>query len=447
MSHESDMRIKKREVKAGTIIHQEKPFVYVLSSKYRTDYCDYCFKKSQLSKCSGCKYVFYCGKGCQKLGWDIHKHECRNLGKVAPRIVPDGARLLSRLIKKIQKGGDQVREYYSETGYRMFKDLMSHYPNVKNDQRRMEHISALYGVLYEFLGNDRIPNSAELMGLYGRMCVNSFNICNQELQSLGTGIYLAASILDHSCEPNALAVFDGTTIQIRALKDLPCVDWSQIFISYIDVLNTTKDRQEELQKTYYFLCECPRCLEPEPMAEMTGAACPDPKCDFYIDVNMVLPGDKCKKCGEVVTEEFLERYKEVMEFTTAQIESMKQFTYLDTCKLCLDKHKGVLYRHNLKHVKILDLAFESSIDFQLFNNAKEYGLELIDSFYKYYGQIHPLTGLLHLKLGKILLYHNDITNAKKHLNEASHILKITHGITSSIYKEEVMPLLFQVHLE
>lgn len=97
------------------------------------------------------------------------------------------------------------------------------------------------------------------------------------------------------------------------------------------MLNTTRDRQEELQKTYYFLCECPRCLEPEPMAEMTGAACPDPKCDFYIDVNMVLPGDKCKKCGEVVTEEFLERYKEVMEFTTTQIESMKQFTCILTC--------------------------------------------------------------------------------------------------------------------
>ncbi|CAH0558711.1 unnamed protein product [Brassicogethes aeneus] len=229
MSHDSDMGLKKQEVKSGTIIHQEKPFVYVLSSKYRTEYCDFCFKKSELSKCSGCKCVYYCGRGCQKLGWDIHKMECKNLAKVAPRLVPDAARVLARLIKKLQKGGDQVKEYYSEKRYRMFKDLMSHYPTLKNDQHKMEHIGSLYGVLSEFLGNDRVPNSAEIMGLYGRMCVNSFNICNQEFQSLGTGIYLGASVLDHSCAPNAIAIFEGTTIQIRTLKDLKYYDLSEHF--------------------------------------------------------------------------------------------------------------------------------------------------------------------------------------------------------------------------
>lgn len=51
--------------------------------------------------------------------------ECRNLRRVTPRIVPDSARLLARLIFILRNGGDQVRSYYTEGSFRMFKDLMS----------------------------------------------------------------------------------------------------------------------------------------------------------------------------------------------------------------------------------------------------------------------------------------------------------------------------------
>lgn len=33
----------------------------------------------------------------------------------------------------------------------------------------MEHFTSLCGVLFDFLGNDTLPNSAELMGMYGRV--------------------------------------------------------------------------------------------------------------------------------------------------------------------------------------------------------------------------------------------------------------------------------------
>lgn len=38
------MKIKQR-IEPGTTILKETPFVYVLSSKVRTEYCDYCFNK------------------------------------------------------------------------------------------------------------------------------------------------------------------------------------------------------------------------------------------------------------------------------------------------------------------------------------------------------------------------------------------------------------------
>lgn len=60
------------------------------------------------------------------------------------------------------------------------------------------------------------------------MCVNSFNIIDQELKTLGTGIYLGASIMDHSCDPNTIAIFEGTTLHVRTVKEIPNFDWSKV---------------------------------------------------------------------------------------------------------------------------------------------------------------------------------------------------------------------------
>lgn len=109
--------------------------------------------------------------------------------KISPQILPDAARLLSRIIIRLKNGGDQIKSYYEETKFRMFKDLMSRklipiislqincllfygfsdYSDLKGDQKRMEHFASLYGVLVEYMGVHALPNSAELLGMYGRV--------------------------------------------------------------------------------------------------------------------------------------------------------------------------------------------------------------------------------------------------------------------------------------
>nr|CAD7416834.1 unnamed protein product [Timema poppensis] len=271
-------------INQGSVLLTEKPFVYVLKSKLRGEICDNCFQRRQLLKCAGCAYVQYCNRECQKQSWEDHKVECGNLRRVAPRVVPDAARLLARIIFKLKRGGGLERRYYTDTKSRTFKDLMSHYSNVKQDKLRMEHLTALSVVLTEFIGESNMPNSAELMAMYGRMSVNSFNILDPEMLSVGTGIYLGASIIDHSCDPNAVAVFQGTTIFIRTLRDIPALDWDKIFISYIDLLNFPQERRKELQQTYYFLCECRRCNDVEELAGMSSVVCPNQECRAPVPV-------------------------------------------------------------------------------------------------------------------------------------------------------------------
>lgn len=66
-----------------------------------------------------------------------------------------------------------------------------------------------------------------------QMCVNGFNILDPEMLSVGTGIYLGCSVIDHSCDPNAVAVFEGVTIHIRAVKDMPVLDWGKVYLYII----------------------------------------------------------------------------------------------------------------------------------------------------------------------------------------------------------------------
>lgn len=76
-------------------------------------------------KCSNCQYVYYCNRDCQKKAWLFHKIECPFLKQIFPKVVPDAARIISRIILRLRNGGDLERGYYTESQYRKFNDLMS----------------------------------------------------------------------------------------------------------------------------------------------------------------------------------------------------------------------------------------------------------------------------------------------------------------------------------
>lgn len=223
----------------------------------------------------------------------------------------------------------------------------------------MEQFVCLCGVLFEYLRDTPLPNAAELIGIYGRICINSFNITDMDMNTVGVGIYLGASVIDHSCNPNAIATFDGPNIIIRTSKDLPVLDWSQvdiakndmkhetklitilrillsnnntvvyilyamfifctqIRITYIDVLTSTTYRRNKLLSTYYFSCDCKRCKPTEPTAE-EAAACPNPSCTSPCSII----DDQCEKCGTQLSEDFKETFQEVSDFTAHNLERMK----------------------------------------------------------------------------------------------------------------------------
>lgn len=117
------------------------------------------------------------------------------------------------------------------------------------------------------------------------------------------------------------------------------------------------------------------------------------------------------------------------------------------CQLLLKRQKHVLHPLNVWHVKTLDHAFESAINVGKWDDAIEYGNELLPGFKRYCGEFNPLLGLIYMKLGKILLLRNQRKEALHNLQKASDIIKISHGQQHSLYQSHLVPLLMDASVD
>lgn len=65
---------------------------------------------------------------------------------------------------------------------------------------------------------------------------------------------------------------------------LPLFCFFQVFITYVDLLNTPYERQQDLQATYYFLCQCTRCLDRSELELQKSMLCPNSNCGAPVPI-------------------------------------------------------------------------------------------------------------------------------------------------------------------
>ena len=81
-------------------------------------------------------------------------------------------------------------------------------------------------------------------------------------EPFGLGVYLLGAMLDHSCVPNCSLWFSGREVAVIATKEIPVGNLTKnAFISYINIMEDTKTRQEQLQKNWFFTCKCALCRD------------------------------------------------------------------------------------------------------------------------------------------------------------------------------------------
>ncbi|XP_073528901.1 histone-lysine N-methyltransferase SMYD3 [Phyllobates terribilis] len=397
-----------RRFAVSELVTCAEPFVYTTCRKTGggASVCDHCLRRSEkLQRCSQCKFARYCNSLCQKKAWKDHKRECLCLKNIFPVVPTDSVRLVARIIFKLLEQPDCTSgELYS------INDLQSHFKDLNVDMKQgLGHLAA---TLEQYLKKE-IPDSSKLppgfqtLDCFCKLTCNSFTISDGEMQDVGVGLYPSMSLLNHSCDPNCVIVFEGTRLHLRTVKEIP--QGEELTISYMDVKMPSHMRQMQCQRQYCFTCDCHRCMSKDKDEDMLAG-------------------------GEETSRE--------MEHSLPTLEELRSQgnlkEALNLCKKLINSSQ--LPNKNIHQLKALDLAMDLCIQLKMWEEALQYAVQTLEPYSLYYSNYHPVRAIQIIKVGKLQLHLGILPDAMSTLMQAFQIIKITHGRDHPL-TQELMELL------
>ncbi|PKY02844.1 hypothetical protein P168DRAFT_272398 [Aspergillus campestris IBT 28561] len=244
----------------GDVLNIKTPFVAVLDTERLEDTCSGCFGRRYLGgdsddvtlrACTGCRVVRYCDRTCQSKDWKLaHSLECPTFKKLTPRVLPNNARALLRIVQRVQRGK------YVPAELDRFAQLETHEAAIRAESpRQWERISLSAKAVGAYSGGGM--GEEEICGVGAKLDLNSFNLTNAQYDRIGLYLHPYAALINHSCAYNAVAGFDGAELFVKAVR--PISNDEQVFISYVDTTNPTQLRRQELRERYFFDCACSKC--------------------------------------------------------------------------------------------------------------------------------------------------------------------------------------------
>ncbi|XP_031390525.1 histone-lysine N-methyltransferase ASHR1 isoform X2 [Punica granatum] len=374
----------------GEVIIRQEPYVFVPNNSASERRCEGCFSSSNLKKCSACRVVWYCGCSCQKSQWKVHQLECRALARL--------------------------------------------------DEDKRKAVTPTIRLMLKLYIRRKLQDE--------KFSCNAHTICDSELRPLGTGLYPVISIINHSCLPNAVLVFEGTAAVVRTVQRIS--GGSEVSISYIETARSTMTRLKALKEQYFFTCSCPRCdrvgqpADIQESAVLEGYRCKDDNCTGFLLRDSDDRGFRCQQCG-------LLREKEELKEITNEIRTMseKAVAATSSAKLeeaisiykMIEKLQGELYHpYSIFLLQPREKLLKMLMEVEDWKEALAYCRITIPIYERIYPTIHPLLGLQYYTCGKLEWLLGDSDVALKSLGKAVDILRVTHGTSTPFMKELMMRL-------
>ncbi|KAL5066331.1 hypothetical protein RYX36_028068 [Vicia faba] len=122
-----------RDFYPGEVIISQEPYVCVSTQKR----CDGCFRTTNLSKCSRCQVVWYCGTPCQKSAWRLHRFECEALSRLDDhkrKSVTPSIRLMLKLYLRRKLQNDKIIPSTAMGNYKLVDALVAHMSDITEEQ-------------------------------------------------------------------------------------------------------------------------------------------------------------------------------------------------------------------------------------------------------------------------------------------------------------------------
>ncbi|XP_071948093.1 histone-lysine N-methyltransferase SMYD3-like [Antedon mediterranea] len=419
----------------GDEILTDVPYVFSLRRAQRR--CDYCCSYSdKLLRCSKCKLQSYCDRSCQRSAWKVHKEECKNLQRVGNR-PSQTVLLMARLVQVVKADSG-----YQNGGFNLpcgLHELQSNHKQFSERARGL--VIDIMRCLGNYLGIQNVPSYPDMLELFGRVACNSFNICDKEMQSIGVGLYLKAAIFNHSCSPNCIAVFNSTTLHMRAVKNIK--KGEELLVSYIDLMYPTEIRQQMLQDQYFFTCDCTACQERVNDGQMGSIVCQ--KCSGQILRKNRNSFQLCSECGAEVSTirsseitELEEDCKKVLDDSESHLVNLNHLAADNDESLIIQlsrRLEGTLHTQHFYWIHVLNKLADIAICQQNWRQALKYCEKATPPTIKYYPCYHPLAGVQLCRLAKLYDWLDNYSEAIKYIQQAIDIIGITHGKQHTFYEE------------
>jgi SET and MYND domain-containing protein len=246
------------------ILDLQRPLIAVLDGPRVEDTCSWCFSWTELpvlsgaginqavkvNWCTGCKQVKYCSKKCQSQAWKAgHKQECKKFA-AAPEAIPNLVVAVMQALRGLSA---------SESLYEDIRKLETHRDEFeKTGAKKWETMQFMSHTALKLLGekDDQTNLEHAKMVICALMC-NTSRLVTPTFDPLGLALDPRTAVINHSCSANAVVVFDGPKLSVRALERIR--SGQEIFISYIDSSAPFGVRQAELKDQYFFSCACSKC--------------------------------------------------------------------------------------------------------------------------------------------------------------------------------------------
>ncbi|KAI8923318.1 hypothetical protein BC831DRAFT_471672 [Entophlyctis helioformis] len=255
----------------GALLVNEAPYVAVVDEDSLDRACSACFEPADgdqpLLRCSACQTLRYCSPTCQRADWAIHKGECASLKRLrtsmagarsksgaSPVVPPTDVRLMCRLLLK--RSQDPAE----------FDRVMG--PMVSNKslhgQAALQAMGNCLVMVRSLLANDALllSNADKMLEMTCKMAMNAMKM------ERAVGLFELLPTINHSCAPNASIVFGlGGVARLVAME--PIAAGEELFVSYIDMFQARRKRQQELKTRFLFDCRCRLCSNDKPGPTMT----------------------------------------------------------------------------------------------------------------------------------------------------------------------------------
>ena len=260
-----------------------------LIESMRTTRCTYCFQLIDRTNSSPTNVLHvHCSMECRNLDRFWKKEQIASMKLISSRKIssmPSPTVLMCCRILAASLTNPAVMAKYNELCHNEVDD---NYANTEQGRVHLNIITQCHHLLLAMgdisaakLAHDLIePSPILAFQFISRLSMNGFSICNAEQKALGVGVYPTASMINHSCRPNAVQTFwlSGSSehhyppmLQITMCRDAK--EGEEVTISYCDVSAPRHNRRKGLKTNYNFLCDCALCQDTERDDALIGLKC------------------------------------------------------------------------------------------------------------------------------------------------------------------------------